>query len=259
MGNDFLGIKPSTFKKEKALKIPMIKKANKTAKAGKVYEPKIPISKEPKVTQTDGFFLPNLSAVKGADDKLKARGYTSGSVLFSDGENIVESNADFSWDNTNKRLGIGTTSPGAKLEIQNDNGVSDLIIDSNTGFDSALRFYEENSQMWSIRQDSDDSNKLKFYGNVGDKVTITRDGNVGIGTTSPASPLHVDQSSTTAAIPVLTLDQADISEEMIEFVTTIGTGNAIEAVGAKTLTTTHFIKVTLPGGLTRYIPAGTIA
>jgi len=51
----------------------------------------------------------------------------------------------------------------------------------------------------------------------------------------------------------------DVSEEMIEFNTTIGTGNAIEAVGAKTLTTTHFIKVTLPGGLTRYIPCGTIA
>jgi len=71
--------------------------------------------------------------------------------------------------------------------------------------------------------------------------------------------LHIDQNSTTAAQPVLYLDQADISEEMIEFNTTIGTGNAIEAVGAKTLTTTHFIKVTLPGALTRYIPVGTIA
>jgi len=76
---------------------------------------------------------------------------------------------------------------------------------------------------------------------------------------APAATLHVDQSSASAAIPVLTLDQADVSEEMIEFITTIGVGNAIEAVGAKTLTTTHFIKVTLPGGLTRYIPAGTIA
>jgi len=90
-------------------------------------------------------------------------------------------------------------------------------------------------------------------------VTTALKGNVGIGTTTPTAKLHVDQSSTTAEIPVLTLDQADISEEMISFETTIGTGNAIEAVGAKTLTTTHFIKVTLPGGLTRYIPAGTIA
>ncbi|MEE8575505.1 MAG: hypothetical protein V3T30_08845, partial [Thermodesulfobacteriota bacterium] len=91
------------------------------------------------------------------------------------------------------------------------------------------------------------------------KMVVQSDGNVGIGTVTPTAKLHVDQDSTTAAIPVLYLDQADISEEMIEFNTTIGTGNAIEAIGAKTLTTTHFIKVTIPGGLSRYIPVGTIA
>lgn len=85
-------------------------------------------------------------------------------------------------------------------------------------------------------------------------------GNIhGFGTLSPLATAHVDQSSATAAIPTLYLDQADLSEEMVEFNTTIGTGNPIEAVGAKTLTTTHFIRVTLPGGLSRYIPVGTIA
>lgn len=82
---------------------------------------------------------------------------------------------------------------------------------------------------------------------------------VGPSGTAPSATLHVDQDSPTGAEPVLLLDQADVSEEMIEFVTTIGVGNAIEAVGAKTLTTTHFVKVTLPGGLTRYFPVGTIA
>jgi hypothetical protein len=77
--------------------------------------------------------------------------------------------------------------------------------------------------------------------------------------TTPAAKLHVDQDSTTAAIPVAYFDQADISEEMFQLNTTIGVGNAIEAVGAKTLTTTHFVKVTLPGALTRYFPVGTIA
>jgi hypothetical protein len=96
-------------------------------------------------------------------------------------------------------------------------------------------------------------------GGLTTRLYIAPDGDVGIGTDAPAAQLHVDQASTTAAQPVLYLDQADISEEMIEFNTTIGIGNAIEAVGAKTLTTTHFIKVTLPGALTRYIPVGTIA
>lgn len=82
---------------------------------------------------------------------------------------------------------------------------------------------------------------------------------VGMGIAVPTATLHVDQAAAAGAMPVLLLDQADVSEEMVEFASTIGVGNAIEAVGAKTLTVTHFIKVTLPGPLTRYIQVGTIA
>ena len=85
------------------------------------------------------------------------------------------------------------------------------------------------------------------------------EGRLGVGENAPTAKLHVDQASTTAAIPAALFDQADISEEMFEFVSTIGTGNAIEAVGAKALTVTHFIKVTSPGSLTRYLEVGTIA
>lgn len=99
-----------------------------------------------------------------------------------------------------------------------------------------------------------------FFGLNGTRIfAILGNGRGSIGTEIPLAQYHVDQSSAVAAIPVLYLDQADVSEEMIEFNTTIGTGNAIEAVAAKALTTTHFIKVTIPGGLTRYIPCGTIA
>ncbi len=61
------------------------------------------------------------------------------------------------------------------------------------------------------------------------------------------------------AAPVATFDQTDVSEEFFEFLTTIGTGNALEVIAAKSLTTTHFVKVTIQGGLTRYFPVGTIA
>ncbi len=40
------------------------------------------------------------------------------------------------------------------------------------------------------------------------------------GVIAPAAQIHVDQSSTTGAIPVLTLDQGDISEEFIRFIGT---------------------------------------
>lgn len=42
---------------------------------------------------------------------------TSGSVLFSDGTTISQDNANFFWDNTNKRLGIGTISPANPLHV----------------------------------------------------------------------------------------------------------------------------------------------
>ncbi len=92
-----------------------------------------------------------------------------------------------------------------------------------------------------------------------ERMRITSTGRGGFGTTSPSGQWHVDQASTTAAIPVLLLDQADDSEEMIEFTATIGVGDPIEAIGAKALTTTHFIRCTLTGVGYVYIPVGTIA
>ncbi|HXK41070.1 MAG TPA: tail fiber domain-containing protein, partial [Candidatus Paceibacterota bacterium] len=44
---------------------------------------------------------------------------TAGSVLFVDGSgNLGQNNANFYWDNTNVRLGIGTTGPSTKFEVQ---------------------------------------------------------------------------------------------------------------------------------------------
>jgi len=105
---------------------------------------------------------------------------------------------------------------------------------------------------------SDSSGGVSIGYNDPGTAKLAIDGNVGIGTTAPTAKAHIDQASTTAAIPALLLGQADVSEEMIEIVSTAGVGNAIEAVGAKNLTTTEFIKVTINGN-TRYIPAGTIA
>ena len=71
--------------------------------------------------------------------------------------------------------------------------------------------------------------------------------------------VRIHQDHTTGVANVLHLVQDDISEPMIGFESTIGAGNAIEAVGAKSLTTTHFIMVDIEGVGKVYIPAGTIA
>lgn len=93
-----------------------------------------------------------------------------------------------------------------------------------------------------------------------ERMRISSTGFLSLGTTdSTLGQLAVDQASTTGAIPVVSLEQRDIDQDWFEFDTTIGTGNATEAIGAKTLTTTHFLKVTLTGVGARYFPVGTIA
>ena len=99
---------------------------------------------------------------------------------------------------------------------------------------------------------------------VGDAVSFFVDAStkrVGVGASlaDRVAKLNVRQNDATGAIPVLYLQQDDASEEMIQMFCTIGTGNAIEAVGGKTLTPTHFIKMTIPGGLTRHFAVGTLA
>jgi len=67
-----------------------------------------------------------------------------------------------------------------------------------------------------------------------DAGLVSFEDRVGIGLVAPAAKLHVDQESTTAAIPVLVLDQADVSEEFIEFVSAIGAGNPINTAAIGT-------------------------
>jgi len=89
--------------------------------------------------------------------------------------------------------------------------------------------------------------------------TLKVTGTGSIGTTSTnLGTLHVDQSSASAAIATLVLGQDDVSEEMIQFISTVGTGNTLEAAAAKTLTVTHFIRVNI-NATPYYLQAGTIA
>ncbi len=179
------------------------------------------------------------------------------------GDVDVDINGDIFLRGSDGVVGIGTAAPAVGplnlfgLHIKAPSGAAALFVDGAAGNNAIYYMGNNGSAIWHFQLNSGDYAIVET--GVAVQLTIEAGGNVGIGTTAPLAQLDIDQASTTAAIPVLILDQADVSEEMVEFVSTIGTGNAIEAVGAKTLTVTHFIKVTLPGSLTRYIEVGTIA
>jgi hypothetical protein len=98
-------------------------------------------------------------------------------------------------------VGIGTTSPSADLEIASTTTIAGARLTTSAGSDSEIEFINTSSgnHTWAIGQDFSNSNAFSIaYSNAvgaslssNSKVVIDSSGNVGIGTTSPASLFHV--------------------------------------------------------------------
>ena len=132
-----------------------------------------------------------------------ATAFTTGSVVFANASGIYnQNNSQFFWDNTNNRLGIGLASPTAKLHI------------------SSSRTAVTNSQTWDVYNGASfensitlaytgsvtnfgnyQSNPLAFITNNTERMRVDASGNVGIGTSSPASPLQVSGTARFGAGP----------------------------------------------------------
>ena len=55
--------------------------------------------------------------------------FTTGSVVFADGSgNYAQDNANFFWDGTNHRLGIGTSVPAQALEVHGASGATNTAV-----------------------------------------------------------------------------------------------------------------------------------
>jgi hypothetical protein len=79
-------------------------------------------------------------------------------------------------------VGIGTTSPGQKVEINTANGT-----------EAALRIFQTNQNYWDLKIPA--STTRFVIGDIsGDYVTFLNGGNVGVGTTNPGQKLDVSGS-----------------------------------------------------------------
>lgn len=128
---------------------------------------------------------------------------TSGSVLFSNGTTIAQKNARLFWDDTNNRLGVGTNSPTAFVDIVQTSTIPGLSV-SGTGFNPHMRVTDGTvtvkMQILSIVGliGTETNHASAWYTNNTERVRVTATGDVGIRTTSPGALLHILGGGTAA-------------------------------------------------------------
>lgn len=109
---------------------------------------------------------------------VKVLPLTLGSVLFaSSSGQIAQNNSNLFWDDTNKYLGIGTTSPARPLHISAAGGWRTSTAASASGFE----FINANSTTWRLNPVGT-ATDLELYSNV----TIPTNGAAGLGFNSTA-------------------------------------------------------------------------
>lgn len=99
-------------------------------------------------------------------------------------------------------VGIGTTTPGKLLHVSGPDAVAQIEA-TNSGSNAVIRIIAPNNGTSRFDFGDSDSavvgrvtyshvtNSMTFHVNGADRVTINSAGNVGIGTASPSSKLHV--------------------------------------------------------------------
>ena len=151
------------------------------------------------VVQTDASTLSHIVGYNGVDNiQITPTNFlnslltgTAGQVLFYDTTGVAGDN-DFYWDNTNKRLGIGTTSPQRNLTIYESSGNAVLQLANTTSGVGASDGFLAYTDGTNVGLENKENGYLILATNASEKMRITSAGNVGIGTATPTSKLEVD-------------------------------------------------------------------
>ncbi len=131
---------------------------------------------------------------------------STGQVQFNSGGDLAASSS-FYWDNTNSRLGIGTTSPATLLDVNGDTSLRGntrvygstsyvYINDANTANDRATFWWNKAGNYGgagTLAAGQSAFGNFNNYLSFKNGLVVDNSGNVGIGTASPASLLHVAQ------------------------------------------------------------------
>jgi hypothetical protein len=92
-------------------------------------------------------------------------------------------------DSSNNRVGIGTTSPTNLLDVENSSGDAVIDVTSGTANLARLNLGDTGGNTRGGLKYDNSNDSMAFRANGSDQMTLTSTG-LGIGTTSPAAPLH---------------------------------------------------------------------
>lgn len=114
----------------------------------------------------------------GSSGGAKAAG-NNGQIQFNNGSDNLSASSDLFWNNTSKRLGVGTSSPNWKLHVRDE---AAPVIQMEEGEFSSSTFIGMDTESFFIRRNTIGTN---------DALTIKKDNKVGIGNMNPTEQLDI--------------------------------------------------------------------
>jgi hypothetical protein len=184
-----------------------------------------------------------------ASTSLFITSFTTGSIPFAGAGGLIsQNNANFFWDNTNTRLGIGSGTPIATLSVKGSGTTSPFIIASSTGAqmfnftaDGRLGIASSSPGASFTLNGAGGINPFIVASSTGSSLfTILQNGNIGIASSTPAAKLAITGD---AGLPSFLI--ASSSGATIFLVD--GTGRV--AIGTTTLSASSSVKLTVAGDI----------
>ena len=148
---------------------------------------------------------------------------TAGQIWYGGAGGIIASEASFFWDSANKRLGVGTNAPGAGMQTISDASLDETkpgLRITDTTAPVTLLVTARNADAYV---GTNTNHPMSLFTNALERVTITADGRVGIGNTSPNSMLDVSATTPGGISNPITLNNASTTagtEVFLEFAPT---------------------------------------